>query len=207
MKNHLLVGIVACGLATGSAFAASPGYNWSGTYIGVGAGGAWGMVGLDNSSANDARLSGPLVEFQGGHNWQTGNYVFGISGDFNFSNIRGSVDWGGELYSGKIDYFGAVEARGGLLIDPNLLLYGTIGGAFANLSAKVDDGVLKFDDKRMMSGWTVGVGLEYALTQNTTTFLQYKHFDMGSSTFRLDEDVPIHLMFDVVKAGVNFKLR
>ena len=56
-----------------------------------------------------------------------------------------------------------------------------------------------------MTGWTAGAGIEYAVIPNISTFVQYKHFGLSSTTFTLDDPASIHLKFDVVKGGFNFK--
>ena len=204
MKKLLFGGIivVACFSAPASA---APAYNWTGFYAGVEGGGGWGRIGLDASFVDDAKLSGVLGGVQAGYNQQFGNWVVGVGADINAANIRGSMNWGAEIYSGKINYFGAIEGRGGYLLKPDLLIYGTFGGAFANVTAKVDAAPLSFEDKQTMTGWTVGAGIEYAVTPNISTFVQYKHFGLGSTTFTLDDPASIHLKFDVVKGGFNFK--
>jgi outer membrane immunogenic protein len=85
-------------------------YSWSGIYIGINAGGAWGKsndptttvfspVGYFASSTVQAINSagalttdprGFIGGAQAGFNWQSGSLVAGLEGDFNYFGLRGS---------------------------------------------------------------------------------------------------------------------
>lgn len=106
---------------------ALPAYSWTGAYLGVNAGGAWGGFGsnlavdcsvpgfppsyiCDPSFAGDAALlnaagrgtinaSGFTGGIQGGYNWQTGNIVAGIESDFGAFQLRGTRRVDGVLNS------------------------------------------------------------------------------------------------------------
>ena len=60
-------------------------------------------------------------------------------------------------------------------------------------------------------GWTVGVGLEYALTRNWSAKIEYNYMDFGTKrTLFTDPDgdagfADIRQRVSVVKAGVNYK--
>ena len=97
MKKLLVGGIIAVAFISAPASAAPP-YNWTGFYVGAEGGGGWGRVGLDTSVFDDAKLSGALGGVQAGYNQQFGSWVVGVVGDINASNIRGSMNWGGEIY-------------------------------------------------------------------------------------------------------------
>ena len=65
-------------------------YNWSGFYVGVHAGYAWG----DSCPAAERRTidhepTGGLFGGQIGYNWQVNNIVFGVEADLAFSTIKG----------------------------------------------------------------------------------------------------------------------
>src|SRR5471030_2991608 len=51
-------------------------YSWAGPYLGGNLGYAWGPV--DNNLAKPSGLAGGV---QGGYNWQSGPWVFGVEGD------------------------------------------------------------------------------------------------------------------------------
>jgi len=203
MKKLVVAGIAAAALCSVPAYAAPPVFDWTGFYVGAEAGGGWGMAGV-RGIANDASLSGALGGVQIGNNWQNGNWVTGVKADINLSHIRGSVDWGGAIYSGTVNWFGTAEVQEGFLINPSSKLYATVRLAFGHVKAKLVD-VETFQDSRTMAGWTVGAGFEWAFNTNTGLFVEYKCLDLGTKTFVLDDPEQVHVRFNVVKAGMNWK--
>ena len=74
----------------------APVATWTGSYIGVSGGGAWGnavvhnnATGLDQAPRFD--LSGGLIGVTSGFNVQNGNVVVGYEGDTSASNKKGSA--------------------------------------------------------------------------------------------------------------------
>jgi outer membrane immunogenic protein len=65
-------------------------YNWSGFYIGANGGGGWAHSYWD-ANATGMNLSGAQVGGTAGYNWQAGNAVFGLEGDLDWSNLKGSA--------------------------------------------------------------------------------------------------------------------
>ena len=70
------------------------------------------------------------------------------------------------------------------------------------------------------SGWTFGAGGEYAFAPNWSAFVEYNHFDFGTNdlnsvlvltipataTVNVPLSTTVRERFDVVKAGLNYKL-
>src|SRR5437870_4720407 len=67
----------------------SPMYNWTGFYLGLNGGGAWGHTSWDHAGGFD--VSGGLVGGTAGYNWQTGQFVFGLEGDIDWTHINGTL--------------------------------------------------------------------------------------------------------------------
>jgi len=61
-------------------------YNWSGFYVGANIGGAWTSGSLNIPGNN---LYGGITEFIGGgqvgYNFQTGHFLYGVEGDFDWA--------------------------------------------------------------------------------------------------------------------------
>jgi outer membrane immunogenic protein len=106
MKLHLglaLASIVSIG-ALGGAMAAdmavkapppppAPVMNWSGFYFGVNGGWGWGNTDhtdLFAVTTGQFRTSGGLIGGTYGANWQIGQFVIGVEGDFDYANINGT---------------------------------------------------------------------------------------------------------------------
>jgi outer membrane immunogenic protein len=121
--KKLLLGLVGVVAFAGSVTAADlparittkapyvdPAYNWTGFYLGVNAGGAWGRsdaatttifsnTGYFNitspgaiavAGAQRLNSSGFTGGLTAGYNWQSSNIVFGLESDFNYFGPRGS---------------------------------------------------------------------------------------------------------------------
>jgi opacity protein-like surface antigen len=72
--------------------AADPAYDWSGFYLGGHFGYLWGRTTiLDNGVLTDsgAPTNGVVGGILAGYNYQTGPWVFGVSGDIGWSNAHG----------------------------------------------------------------------------------------------------------------------
>ena len=82
-------------MARAPVFVPPPVYNWSGFYIGINGGWGFGTSNWTNSltvpgSSGDFNLSGGVVGGTVGANWQFNQFVVGVEGDIDWSNINGS---------------------------------------------------------------------------------------------------------------------
>ena len=71
---------------------AEPSYSWSGFYVGGHLGYLWGRTRVEEDGViveDDARTNGVVGGILAGYNWQFGAAVFGVEGDFGWSNARG----------------------------------------------------------------------------------------------------------------------
>lgn len=205
---------------------ATPAWSWSGFYIGVQGGSAWGTT-EDSATSFNLCFSGvcfpqqtftpPGAERSGysinglhgggtaGFNWQFGQVVAGVEGDFSGANIDGSADCalGFSFNNGfshmptgcrtRLPWFGTLDARLGASIE-HALVYVKAGGAFAHFDRDEIVGSISnfpgglqgngsFGENRM--GVAVGTGVEYALGRNWSAKLEYDYMDFGTRTFVL----------------------
>jgi outer membrane immunogenic protein len=170
----------------------APSYaTWSGFYVGVNGGYGFGSADGTGFSVDP---KGFLVGGTVGYNLQTGVWVWGIEGDFDYSAMKD--DTGGTEV--KLPWFATVRGRIGYAGWGSLMPYITGGAAIAKL--EVDTGVAKDSDTRV--GWTIGAGVEYALFSNWSVKLEYLYADLG--TFDIggtDVDFNTH----IVRAGLNYR--
>ena len=184
---------------------AAPTFNWTGFYAGVHGGYGWAT--LDTPFADiyfDGAGRKPDGFFGGaqlGYNYQlTNNVVLGIEADAAFAELKDSgafrvgdddqfFEIGGHS---KITALGTVRARAGYAFD-RFLPYVTGGFAWANaksdvyLSSNIPNGPnISSGDSQIFTGWTVGAGLEYAVTSNITAKFEYLYADLGSKDFTID---------------------
>ena len=72
---------------------AAPVYDWSGLYVGAHIGGAWSNSTVTNGNIGTSWNTGGtgfIGGFQGGYNFQTGNFLFGVEGDFDWTTFEGT---------------------------------------------------------------------------------------------------------------------
>jgi len=177
--------------------AALPYYNWGGVYIGINGGGSFGTFSPGaavggGSFSTTGFLVGPTVGF----NYQTGAFVFGIEGDWDYSSANGSIPRGAGTF--KNTWLATARGRVGYAWD-RVLLFATGGGAFENAQIP--------GSSTTALGWTVGGGLEFAFAQNWTAKAEYLFVDLpsvsltagGIGGFSSKETQ------NIVRAGVNYK--
>jgi len=166
------------------------GYSWLGPYVGANFGYQWGQ--LTNSGANPAGIAGG---FQGGYNWQFGQFVLGAETDIQLSDSNDVF----ANYKFSNPWFGTLRGRGGIALN-NILFYGTLGLAYGR--GHVDIGSAGEDNLHV--GWTGGAGLEVGLTQNWSVKAEYLYIDLGSETYMLT-GTNNGLQSNLVRFGVNYR--
>ncbi|QDY70000.1 outer membrane protein [Qingshengfaniella alkalisoli] len=114
---------------------------WSGGYVGAQAGYAW-------AEADDADDEGPIGGLHGGYLWNSGKFVYGIEGDYDWAD----VEFGD---AGSLDSIGRIKAKAGYDLG-RTLLYATAGGAYADAEIGGDS----YSDW----GWVAGAGVDYMVT-------------------------------------------
>ena len=150
--------------------------SWMGPYVGVQ--GGYGFAGnakdrtFDNEIDTDGFVGGGFA----GYNYDTGmGIVAGVEGDLGYSGVKGSN--AGTEVKGGLD--GSIRARLGYTVTPDVLVYGTAGGAGKKVS--VTEGGVK--DTNTALGWTAGVGADVKITQNVFARAEYRYSDYGKDTY------------------------
>ncbi len=92
--------------------------NWTGFYAGINGGGGWGGSEFSARFSTDFfDTSGGLVGGTIGYNWQMNQFVFGLEGDIDWSNIRGSAACVGTTCEARNDWLSTVRGRFGYAFD------------------------------------------------------------------------------------------
>jgi len=193
-------------------------YNWTGPYIGGFVGRVWGVedwrfVGPGTRVLPD--FGGYFVGGQAGYNVQLGKIVVGIEGDYGWSNANGGKQCPGFFFTcqAQLDDLGSVTMRLGYSYG-RALFYAKGGWAGGEVTAT---GTLNTVpalpvsvETKWQSGWTLGGGMEFALTDRWSAKAEYMHYDLGKERFVittggvLSEAVDIDTRGDTVRIGVNY---
>jgi outer membrane immunogenic protein len=168
----------------------APGFDWTGYYAGLQAGPGWGTSDVTGTEGAPFSVAPDLDGgFVGGHVaglWQFDQAVVGAEAELNYSSIDGTVQAGPAGVIGTdVQWFGSVNAKGGFAMD-RVLIYGLGGLAVAGIETSQD----AFARTRTNVGWTVGAGVDYAMTNNIVVGAQYRYYDFGSEHYDAPDDFP-----------------
>src|SRR5271166_2887048 len=167
------------------------------------------FLGADEPGGLGSGQSGFIGGGQAGYNWQTGAFVLGVETDFDGTSLSKSTNFVSPGFAGvgvpggllgdtlsvhakaSLDWLGTTRARLGFVATPDnrLMIYATGGVAYAGGSANFNvfdatQGLaLSGNPSSSRVGWTIGAGVEYALTNNWTIKGEYLYADLGSSRF------------------------
>jgi outer membrane immunogenic protein len=190
-----------------------PIFSWTGFYVGANVGGAWssnnalwsplpssaafGVFPIAGNTGGSSAIGG----FQAGYNWQFApTWVVGLEGDWSWAKTGGSFNapWttnpGSVVVPGSftsmsstLDWVSSLRARLGYLVMPNLMAYGTAGGAWGKIdyAASNSGGVVPYATSTAFSstqgGWVAGGGLEWMITNNWLLRGEYLYYSLNSS--------------------------
>ena len=115
-----------------------PVYIWTGLYVGVHAGGGWADLGVGDTG------SGFIGGGQVGYNYQINQWVFGLEADISGSGIKNNLASIGTPFGPITANFNwnsltTLAPRFGYALD-NWLVYGKVGGAWADVSVSAPFG-------------------------------------------------------------------
>jgi outer membrane immunogenic protein len=225
MKKMLLTGTALLTVVSGSAMAADlsrpapapvytkappmmPAFTWTGCYIGGNAGGLWAKKDWSGNANSSSSPNSWLAGGQVGCNYQISTWVFGIQGDYDWTNASasGTDTVFAETDQSKIKSLASVTGRLGYAWD-RFLIYGKGGGAWEQDDYTITGAAFVATASETRTGWTVGGGGEYAFTNWLTGFVEYDFYDFGtkSDSFAVVGTVNIKETKSVAKAGLNFK--
>jgi outer membrane immunogenic protein len=185
----------------------APAFNWTGFYLGVYGGYAFGSGDWDGA---DGGMAGGTI----GYNWQAPGsmWVFGIEGDGGWTNFGDSVT----VTAGAVTATAFTEAEATATLRARLgaawdrtLFYVTGGGAWIRNEIGVNVavagiGAAGISDTQNHFGYVVGGGIEHAFLPNWSAKVEYLYFGMGEETyFGVVNSGDIN--FHTIKFGLNYR--
>jgi len=193
--------------------------SWTGTYVGISGGGAWGSAVVRNDFTGGDQTprfdsNGGIVGATAGTNVQSGNLVLGVEGDISAASKKGSAfefpPTGAFSNEVRERWLSTFRGRVGYARD-NWLFYVTGGGAAANVENSVTGPPGAMSETHWHWGWTAGGGVEVKVTQDWSAKVEYLYVGLqdksyftpvpafpGNQSVRLDDHI--------VRVGVNYKL-
>jgi outer membrane immunogenic protein len=196
-------------------------YNWTGCYVGGNAGGMWVQKDwsyqqagtLQGRSDGSDKPTGFLGGVQAGCDYQfAGGFVIGIAGDYDWSDAsasHASVLFPGYTDHSKVNSLSSVTGRVGYAWD-RYLGYVKGGGAWERDEYSYSNGLITGTASQTRSGWTVGIGGEYAFSNYLSGFVEYDYYDFGDRNLTFVDrtgsfNYGIKETKSVVKAGLNLR--
>ncbi len=244
MKTFFVASVALLGLAGSQASAADMAvkapppivttvFNWTGFYLGIEGGGAWGrtqyiaadpavpaVLGLPITNPFD--VSGGLFGGTVGYNWQFSNWVVGAEGDLSWvskSGINNDIPPFTTTWTNTTSerWLGTGRLRLGVTPADRWLVYATGGFAVAGVEATVNStatGAGIFSQTQTRWGWTVGGGIEAAINRNWSLKAEYLYVDLQNGTY-FSPDIlsagqtivtrTVTLNNNILRAGINYK--
>jgi outer membrane immunogenic protein len=160
--------------------------------------------------------------------YQASAFLLGIETDINSLRAKGTVSAAGNLpvagtpvsttASVSTDWLYTLRGRLGLAVDRGTFFV-TGGLAAGNINFSdtffhgVNGSVETGSVSQNKSGWTVGGGLEYSLTDNWLAKIEYLYVDLGSISFSSVNSMNLaftamynaDLKESIIRVGVNYK--
>ncbi len=179
-------------------------YNWTGLYFGLDAGGAFAAQPLEINSIGvtaqgigqsfNPGILGPSATGAVGGGWVGFNYqlnpafVLGVEVDAQATGLSstGTSALNQMTFTAAIPWQVFAEAKLGWLVQPNLMLSVHGGAAMAEIkenamiAAICGVGACTQDFDNVHTGWTVGAGIDWMITNSLGVRLKYNYVDLGT---------------------------
>ncbi|MDH6231061.1 outer membrane immunogenic protein [Mesorhizobium soli] len=188
-----------------------PVFSWTGAYVGLNAGFGGGKFKHEMPGSGmsfNPQSSGFVGGVQVGYNYQIDQWVVGAEADFQGASIKGETEFdSGAKLGTKLDWYGTVRARAGVLANDRLLVYATGGLAYGRTKTHMEAPDAGVSDSKTKAGWTVGAGVEYAVTDHVSLKTEYAYTDLGKARVfdSLGSGLDRKVNFHTVKFGINYK--
>jgi outer membrane immunogenic protein len=194
-------------------------YDWTGFYLGVNGGGAWGtssqsQILAHSQTTGNFDVSGGLVGGTAGFNLQVDRVVFSLEGDLGWAHIIGSPTCRSSFEcTTQSDYLVTARGRLGYAFLNSWLVYVTGGAALGNINQSFSPSVgTNSGTISNRVGWTAGGGLEIALWNTSWSVkAEYLYVDLGTFNCTLacsglvGQITATKLIENLLRVGINYR--
>lgn len=212
MRKYLLatLSFAVLGIASQAVHAADvaappAAYDWSGPYVGLQAGYAFGETEMydSGSTSGDFDLDGASLGATVGWNHQADNFVFGLEGDLSWLNVEGTRNSNVCFLDCNIDmnWLGTARLRAGYAFD-NALIFAAGGLAAGEVDVEINNGFSSGTET--LVGWAIGAGAELAVSEALSVKVEYLYVDLGDMETESDITTDVSETH-IIRAGVNWQ--
>lgn len=205
-----------------------PAYDWSGAYVGGHVG--WGYL----RDSQTALAAGGFFAPGAANTMSSNQFIGGLQGGYNFMvaphillGVEGEFTWLTHDYTSTFatnappilltntatpNWVATAAGRLGYTQD-NMMIYAKGGGAWLDTkygAFQIPAAGVPFSASSVRTGYTVGGGLEYGLTQNWSAKAEYAYLDFGTDTYNVGfggatTATGIKTEMQQVKLGLNYR--
>jgi len=213
--RKLLLGsaaVAAITFAVDGPATAAPVYNWTGCYIGGNVGGAWAhkeftAAGVIKSGQGTAGFSDVAGGGQIGCDVQSGMFVFGVQGMFDWTGLKGQDHFFlGKTISTRTPWFATAAGRIGYTPQPGFMVFVKSGAAWARDEHKLMEtpSFINASANVTRLGWLLDGGIELMLVANWSVSIEYGFMDFGTKDVNFQGHGGFPDFTDRVKQTVQF---
>ncbi len=193
-----------------AAVAVTPAFSWTGFYVGGFVGGVFAKSNVNipaypsTHNYNSRSFAGGLKV---GFNYQFGNLVAGLEDSVTFHSNRGqglSGGAGGEQFRVNHNVSADIVGKLGMAFG-RTLIYAKGGVAAARLSGInfIPAQPAVYTSRRI--GWTLGAGVDYAVTDNFILGADYSYADYGRKTYVFSGPVSVQQTAHNLRVSAAYK--
>lgn len=154
----------------------APSFSWDGFYAGVSGGYGWNR--LKSTEGGDTEKhsfdGGRFAGFAGYNAEVASSVILGVEGDLGYAWGKKTI----ELSKVSAGLNGSARLRAGYAMD-RALIYTAGGYTATDSEIKTPIG----NASKVLNGWTIGAGIDYAFTDNVFGRLEYRYNDFGKETY------------------------
>lgn len=179
---------------------------WGGGYIGAQVGYDWAKTKLSfnnqNASMNNNGFIGGIYA---GYNWEFSNaYILGLEGDINYSDLSKNISVNNQSWGSRLEWEGAIRARIGFNYE-RVLPYLAAGISFAGVKDNYSNTTNNYaDNNNTRTGYTLGAGIDYSLTNSFIIRAEYRYSDYGKKNI-FSNNAESKISVNSVRLGLAYK--